>query len=275
MTRTLRALIAVFMVWTAGAGAAAADTVVLIQGYLGSAGSWRHSGIAPILDGAGWRDGGHLTLTPGGVAEVGAAQPSQRRFVTVDLMTEAPISVQAEALAAYVAHIRARRPEERIILVGHSAGGVVARLLMVRQPQAGIAGLVTIASPNLGSGWAELAGFVGSTPASWMAPFFGMGTLNRSQALYHDLSRERPNNLLGWLNRQPHPMAAYVAVVRVRDVSRPVAGDTMVEGPAQDLNTVPALAGRAETILSQGDHGLMPYDGVLLSSILGRIAATN
>lgn len=275
MTRSLRALIAAIAIWTTGPGSAAADTIVLVQGYLGSAGSWRNSGIGPILDGAGWRDGGHLTLHPGGVTQVLAGQPSGRRFVTIDLMTEAPIGVQSDALAAYVAFIRNRSPNEPLYLIGHSAGGVVARLFMVRQPQAGVSGLITIASPNLGSGWAGLASFVGSTPAAWMAPFFGLGTLNRSQALYHDLSREHPNNLLGWLNRQPHPKAAYVAVVRVRDPSRPVAGDTMVEGPAQDLNTVPALAGRAETILSPGEHGLRPQDGILLASILGRIAAGN
>lgn len=275
MTRALRALFIAFALWVSAPGTAMAETVVLVQGYLGSAGSWRNSGIGPVLDGAGWRDGGHLTLHPGGVAQALSGHSTGRRFVTIDLMTEAPIGVQADALAAYIAFIRSKSPNERIVLVGHSAGGVVARLFMVRQPQAGVAGLVTIASPNLGSGWAEFANMVGSTPASWMAPFFGMGTFNRSQALYHDLSREHPNNLLGWLNRQPHPEAAYVAVVRVRDVSRPVAGDTMVEGPAQDLNTVPALAGRAETILSPGEHGLRPHDGVLLASILGRISPRN
>lgn len=273
MTRPFRNLIMTMALCAAITGNAAADTVVLVQGYLGSAASWRLSGIGPLLDRSGWRDGGHLSLQPGGVIETGPGQTLDRRFLTIDLMTEAPIGLQAEALAAYVAHIRARRPNERVFIVGHSAGGVVGRLFMVRQPQSGIAGLVTIASPNLGSGWAELANFVGSTPAAFMAPFFGMGTLNRSQALYRDLSREHPNNLLGWLNRQPHPIAAYVAVVRVSDVGRPVAGDTLVDGPAQDLNTVPALAGRAETILSPGDHGLRPHDGVLLSTILDRIAA--
>lgn len=251
--------------------AVSAETVVLVQGYLGSAGSWRNSGIGAILNGAGWSDAGHLTMHPGGVAEVLSGAGGNRRFITVDLLTEAPTVVQADTLAAYVAHIRQRSPGERIILVGHSAGGVVARLFMVRQPQAGIAGLVTIASPHLGSSWAELGNFIGSTPAAWMAPFFGLGTLNRSQALYHDLSREHPNNLLGWLNRQPHPPASYVAVVRVNNPTRPVEGDSMVVGPAQDLNAVPALAGRAETIFSAGEHGLRPDDGLLLSSILGRL----
>lgn len=272
MPNAVRALVLAAAVWVAGPVAAMAETIILVQGYLGSAGGWRNSGVGPILHGAGWRDGGHLSMHPGGVIDASSGQPGNRRFITVDLMTEAPIVVQADTLGAYVAHIRRHAPGERIVLVGHSAGGVVARLFMVRQPQAGIAGLVTIASPHLGSGWAELAGMVGSTPAAWMAPFFGMGTLNRSQALYHDLSREHPNNLLGWLNRQPHPAAAYVAVVRVRDGQRPVAGDSMVEGPAQDLNTVPALAGRAETVLSPGDHGLRPDDGLLIASILDRLA---
>ena len=138
-------------------------------------------------------------------------------------------------------------------------------------PDAAVAGLVTIASPHLGTPWAELGNFLGSTPAAWMAPFMGFGTLNRSQALYHDLSREHPRNLLGWLNRTPHPIATYVSVVRVVDGRRPELGDSLAYGAAQDLNAVPALAGRAETVFSPGDHGLRPDDGLLLVSILGRM----
>lgn len=271
MLDVARAVVAVLIMLAASVIGAKAETVVLVQGYLGSAGGWRASGIGALLHGAGWRDGGHLTVAPAGVVEVGFGPPSDRRFVTVDLPTEAPVIVQADTLGAYVAHIRRQMPGERVVLVGHSAGGVVARLFMVRHPAAGVAGLVTIASPHLGTAWAELGNFLGSTPAAWMAPFMGFGTLNRSQALYHDLSREHPRNLLGWLNRQPHPDAAYVAVVRVRNSSRPDLGDTFARGPAQDLNAVPALAGRAETVFSPGDHDLRTDDGLLLASILGRM----
>ena len=43
---------------------ASADTLVLVQGYLGSAGSWRASGIAPLLHQRGWVDAGHLYFAP-------------------------------------------------------------------------------------------------------------------------------------------------------------------------------------------------------------------
>ena len=202
------------------------------------------------------------------------APASDRRFVTVDLPTEAPVLVQADALGAYIAHVRRQPTRERVvleILEDVAPDADVARLFMVRHPDAAVAGLVTIASPHLGTPWAELGNFLGSTPAAWMAPFMGFGTLNRSQALYHDLSREHPRNLLGWLNRTPHPIATYVSVVRVVDGRRPELGDSLAYGAAQDLNAVPALAGRAETVFSPGDHGLRPDDGLLLVSILGRM----
>ncbi|MEQ1711567.1 MAG: hypothetical protein ABL908_09200, partial [Hyphomicrobium sp.] len=135
MPNAVRALVLAVAVWVAGPAIAMAETIVLVQGYLGSAGSWRSSGVGPILHGAGWRDGGHLSMHQGGVIEAPSGQPGNRRFMTIDLMTEAPIMVQADALGAYVAHIRRKSPGERIVLVGHSAGGVVARLFMVRQPQ--------------------------------------------------------------------------------------------------------------------------------------------
>ena len=272
MLRSARSILAALAVLVVVPSQAVAETVILVQGYLGSAGGWRKSGIGALLHGAGWRDGGHLSIAPGGgVVDALPAPASARRFVTVDLPTEAPVLVQADALGGYIAHVRRQSPRERVVLVGHSAGGVVARLFMVRHPDAAVAGLVTIASPHLGTPWAELGNFLGSTPAAWMAPFMGFGTLNRSQALYHDLSREHPRNLLGWLNRTPHPSAAYVSVVRVVDGRRPELGDSLAHGAAQDLNAVPALAGRAETVFSPGDHGLRPDDGLLLVSILGRM----
>jgi pimeloyl-ACP methyl ester carboxylesterase len=273
MPMRLKSLVLALAALAAVPVTATADTVVLVQGYLGSAGSWRNTGIAAHLHAAGWRDGGHMTLTPAGVAEVLPGVHAPKRFVTVDLLTEAPAMVQADSIGAYVAYLRRNAPREKVVLVAHSAGGVAARLFMVRHPDAHVAGLVTIATPHLGSSWAELGNFIGSTPVAWMTPFVGLGTINRSQGLYHDISREGPANLLGWLNRQPHPRAAYVSIVRVADPGQPVRGDSLVSGPSQDMNAVVALSGRAETIFSPGDHGLRPHDGVLLASILERIAA--
>lgn len=258
--------------WAASAATAAAETVVLVQGYLGSAGSWRQTGIAATLHAHGWQDAGHLTLSPAGVLKLGPMAEAEHRFVTVDLPTEAPAIIQADMLAHYVSELRRQTGEKKIVLAGHSAGGVVARLAMVRHPATAAAGLVTIASPHLGTEAAELGRFIGATPLSWITPFMGLGTINRSQALYHDLSREHPWNLLGWLNRQPHPEASYVSIVRVKSGGRPDLGDSIVYGFSQDMNVVPTLRGRARTLFSPGDHGLRPDDGLLLVDVLKRLS---
>lgn len=262
----IRALALALAAWAASSIAASADTVVLIQGYLGSAGSWRGSGIAAVLHQAGWSDGGHLSVAPGGVVQPLPSEPGSRRFITVDLPTEAPAVVQSEVLGSYVAAIRKAANNEPIVLVGHSAGGVVARLFMVRHPDAAITGLITIAAPHLGTSAAEMGSFIGSTPLSWAAPFLGLNTINRSQVLYHDLWRERPSNLLGWLNRVPHPKAKYVSIIR--------GGDGWVDGYSQDMNLVPALRGSARTVVTPGDHGLRPADGALLADILRGMATS-
>ena len=59
----------------------------------------------------------------------------------------------------------------------------------------------------------------------WFTPFLGAHTLNRSQGLYQDLARERPGSLLFWLNRQEHPPARYVAVVRHDETILGMGGD--------------------------------------------------
>jgi len=260
-------LIAVVLI-VAAPVAALADSVLLVQGYHGSAYSWRGSGITIGLQRAGWADGGHLTMGPGGVIgpRWNRRTRGARRFYTLDLPTEAPLIVQSDIIAAYVRMARRRHKGERVILVGHSAGGVAARLAMVRYPGLNVYGLVTIASPHLGAALADLGSAVANSPLSWFAPFFGANAINRSRALYHDLGRERPNNILGWLNRTPHPQAHYVSVVLTKGA--PGRGDDVVVGWRQDMNMVPALRGRARTFYSLGNHGLRPSDGLLLARIL-------
>jgi pimeloyl-ACP methyl ester carboxylesterase len=43
-----------------------------------------------------------------------------------------------------------------IVLVGHSAGGLVVRQFVEENPDAGVTKVVQVAAPNTGSGWAEL-----------------------------------------------------------------------------------------------------------------------
>ena len=152
-------------------------------------------------------------------------------------------------------------------MVGHSAGGVLARLYLVRQPDSGVDALITIASPHLGTGSAELGAMAGQSPLAWVAPLLGGDTFNRSQSLFQDLVRERPGSLLFWLNRQPHPRARYIAIVRDDD-SLLGLGEVIVPTWSQDMNNVYALRGWVRTITVPAGHNLEETDGRLLARIL-------
>jgi pimeloyl-ACP methyl ester carboxylesterase len=267
MIHRTRLYLAALVLWLAAAGLAAADTMVLVQGYLGSALSWRASGFAAVLDRNGWRDAGHLSLTRSGVIASGRRISAARRFYTIDVPTEAPLEMQAGMLSHYLASVRTRHPGEKIVLAGHSAGGVVARLVMVRQRTTDIDALVTIASPHLGTGAAETGLEVANSPIGWFAPLFGGGTLNRSRGLYHDLVVERPGSLLGWLNRQPHPDTRYIAIVRRN------GGGSVVPDWSQDLNNVAALRGKSRTILTPPGHALRAADAKLVADVLDQAGA--
>lgn len=248
---------------------ARADTLVLVQGYLGHAGSFRMNGIVPVLHQRGWTDAGHLHMGPDGRLHTAAPAPDgSNRLYTLELPTEAPIALQAQVLSASIADIARRHPGEKIAVAAHSAGGVVARFAAVTNPELGVSTLITIASPHMGTSTAEVGSMIGNSPLSWVAPFFGASTINRSQVLYRDLWREAPGTMLGWLNRQPHPELRYVSVIRTNDIRAPFAGDSVVTGWSQDMNAVPALVGRAERIVTPGEHGLRTGDAVLIADVL-------
>jgi pimeloyl-ACP methyl ester carboxylesterase len=176
--------------------------------------------------------------------------------------------VQANVLSAQLRAVRARFPDEPLLLAGHSAGGVVARLAMVREPALKLAALITFASPHLGTGMAEAGLGISQSPIGWVAPLFGANTINRSRDLYADLMRERPGSLLFWLNRQPHPEAKYFSVVRSQRGGFSSWRDQIVDPFSQDMNNVVALRGKSLLIPSPLKHGLHPADGVLLANLL-------
>jgi triacylglycerol lipase len=256
-----RQLISLLLIFLLSLPAYAGQTLVLIHGYLSDGSSWRPTGIVPVLQRAGWQDAGHLFPNgplPGQVPP----SPTQRYLYTVTLPSEAPLVVQAQWLDFYLRTLQAKHPDNSLILVGHSAGGVVARLVMVVSGIP-IAGLITIASPHLGTDKAEWGSRLSHSPLGWITPFLGLETLNRSKQLYRDLSRETPANLLFWLNRRPHPKAFYVSIVRV-------GGDDWVPVYSQDMNDVVALRGLAMTVKTVGTHSLRPADGPLLASLLNK-----
>jgi len=239
----------------------AGQTLVLIHGYLSDGSGWRPMGIVSTLQAAGWQDGGHLL--PNVALPAGMSSPTGRYVYTVTLPSEAPLAVQAQGLDFYLRYLQKKHPDNSLILVGHSAGGVVARLVMVRSGIP-VKGLITIASPHLGTDKAEWGRLLSNSPFSWFSPFVGLDTINRSDGLYRDLVRENPSSLLFWLNRQPHPRAFYVSIVRA-------ACDQWVPSYSQDMNDVVALRGLARTVTSGSGHSLQPADGPLLASLLERL----
>ncbi len=249
------------------------EALILIHGYLSDASAWHAAGITTYLEAAGWRDAGELRTTPAGVQSSKGQVAGSKRFYTVALPTEAGLLRQLHYLEGYMAFVRQRHPYESLTLVGHSAGGVLARLYIVRHPGTEVSTLITIASPHLGTGSAEVGALAGESPLAILAPLLGGSTLSRSQALYRDLMRERPGSLLFWLNRQPHPMARYISVVR-REDSLLGLGDLIVPIWSQDMNNVHALRGRVSTLAVSGLHGLQAADGQLLLRVLRRLQSS-
>ncbi len=244
-----------------------ADVLVLVHGYLGSAASWDISGVTPALERNGWQRAG--VLSPRGLIPV-RAQAKGDKFYTVELPSMAPVAVQTDLLRRMVAAIEQRHADEPLILVGHSAGGVVARMLLVqggvKNPQA----LITIATPHLGTLRAVEA--LDETddpfPISVVKEFFAgelYGVVRDSWEVLLDLTPEQPGNLLFWLNRQPHPDIAYVSVVRPGPIG---AGDELVPAFSQDMNNVKALQDRSQVLALPVSHGLQPVDGRVLAEVL-------
>ena len=234
-------------------------TVVLVHGYLGSGEQWRPTGIVYALERHGWLDAGHLF--PEGPFPAVIPNVSQRYLYTVTLPSEASLPIQAQWLDNYLTYLQNQHPNNIIFLVGHSAGGVVARLVTVYS-QLPIKGLLTIASPHLGTKAAEFGAWLSDTPFSWFAPFAGLNTINRSENLYWDLVREHPTTPLFALNRRPHPQIHYTAIVRQHD--------DIVPSYSQDMNQVPALTGQVNVIVSSGKHKLRPADGPVIAQELER-----
>ena len=262
----MRRLMAVILL-SLTALSAKADIAVLVHGYLGSAASWAHSGVNAALGQAGWQAAG--VLTPRGLLPMPGVD-AKDKFYTVELPSIEPVALQAQILSGMLNAVQSRHPGEPVILIGHSAGGVVARMALVQggvsQPKA----LVTIASPHLGTLRAVEA--LDKTddpfPFSVMKEFFAgdlYHVVRDSWGVLIDLTPERPGSLLFWLNRQPHPDIKYLSVIRPGPVGM---GDELVPAYSQDMNNVPALRDKADTRLTPVSHTLQPLDGKLLAEIL-------
>lgn len=246
-----------------------AQVLVLLQGYLGHGSSWRMAGVTHVLDRAGWEDGGHLDIQNGKVVNYRAGRAGQdKTFYTLEMPSEAPVLTQADKLAIYMKAIARFHPGESLNIAGFSAGGVVGRTYMVqrRDDEPKVASLVTIATPHLGSHLAELGLKLQDTPLTWFTPFMGAGSFNRSDALFHDLRPEESGAFLYWLNRQVHPKARYVSIIKTG--SSLFDSDFIVPVYSQNMNNVIALRGSSVVLRTRGGHMLNYQDAVLLVQLM-------
>jgi len=255
---------------------ARADVLVLVHGYLASADSWEITGINNLLDANGWKRGGLISSAPATAAPVlvGPGKDAANKVYVVDLPAEAPIIVQTDQFLAMLATIQALHPDENLIIVGHSAGGIVARTALVRGNIQNVKALITIASPHVGTTLANRA--IKATDESGMfggfKSFFGgsgYDTLRRSRGLLFDLAHPYPGSLLYWLNAQQHPDIKYVSVVRLDPVG--FAGDELVPGYSQNMNNVPTIQGKSSVIVTPAGHTLVAQDGTTLLQILNEL----
>lgn len=259
---------------------AAADIVVLVHGYASNANTWEASGISSVLESSGWARGGIFTPTASGTYFVpGPGNRAANKSFSINLPAEAPLLLQADYLGAALLGIRQQYAEEKLILVGHSAGGVVARLVLLGGNPYRVNALITIASPHLGTvRAAQGLDVVDSKPffcpgpgIDFLKSVFGGNDyryLKHSRGVLIDLLPASPGSLVFWLNQQTHPDIPYYSVVR----QAPFAlGDELVPAYSQDMNNVPALHGRVSVQITSAGHRLVPQDGVLLVDILAKL----
>jgi len=269
MKNILTAIFSLLMLATASVKA---DIVVLVHGYLGSPDSWETSGINTRLQAAGWNRAGVVFSTPAGIMMSKLpTPPKDHQVYSVSLPSRAPVGIQADLLKRMLSDLQKRHPMEEVVLVTHSAGGVVARMALVKYGAGKVSKLITIASPHLGTGLAAYAlnETHQSGPVGVLKSFFGGNvyhTAKSSTGLFVDLVPSRPGNMLYWLNSRQHPAIEYISIARGKDIN--INGDQIVPGYSQDMNRIPALHGKSQLYYVNSNHMLNPRDGELLALLL-------
>lgn len=154
-----------------------------------------------------------------------------------------------------------------IVLVGHSAGGVVARNVLVRSGNKNIKSLITIASPHSGS---DLAG-IGSV-LNEKIPFgnmFSKMILPDEHSAYIPMRQLNNDSLfLNSLNNLRHPESCYVSIIKTGGAVNNAYADT----DSQNLNNIFGIFNSgnfSNVVFSNTGHSLHPSDVVLIhNSIL-------
>jgi len=251
---------------------ARADIMLLIHGYLGDAGSWQASGINDELHRLGWQRAGMFQGSIQGPQLFVTEHENTDDLVYVaTLPSDMPVMTQADVLKTIIDIVQLQHPDKKLILVGHSAGGVVARMALIRHRLQNISALITIASPHIGTGRADQALDITKNhgPFNMVKSFVGgsgYDALKHSRGLMVDLRHPQPGNLLYWLNSQPHPDIHYASIIRLNNNG--ATGDDLVPGFSQNMNNVPALQGRSSMYTTPTSHFLNPDDATTIVAII-------
>lgn len=251
-----------------------ADVMLLIHGYLGDANSWEKSGINTALDQNGWARAGMFRGSPHGpMLYVTEHENAENLVYVATLPSQTPVRNQADVLKNIIDIIKRDHPDNKIILVGHSAGGVVARMVLIRHQLKDVKALITIATPHIGTGRADQALDITANhgPFNMVKSFVGgndYDALKHSRGLMVDLRHPQPGNMLYWLNSQPHPDIHYASIIRLNNDG--ASGDYYVPGFSQNMNNVPALQGRSSTFTTPTTHFLVRQDADTIISIIDK-----
>lgn len=254
-----------------------AEITLLAHGYMSDSSIWEVSGVNNSLRQKGWHYAGNLGYSPAGLMNnTKTLNGAENRFYTVQLPAMAPAAIQASWLNAALQYLAVQYPGEPVNLVGHSAGGVVARLSLVQYGVGNVKRLITIASPHLGTDKAidaldatNNSGMFGFIKKALVKDAIGSGlynTLRHSRGILIDLTPPAPGSMLFWLNAQAHPDIEYISIIRSSGFN--IAGDIAVPPFSQDMNQVPVLAGKSKPYIVIQGHELTPQDGKLLAEIL-------
>ena len=247
-----------------------AKTVVFIHGYMAEGSIWQYSGVVERMRQNGWPFAGRYGFNESLQVIQDVSKQKRNATVTVELPWEVSVEEQAELLNRYLKAIYKNR-REPIVLVGHSAGGVVARYGLVKYGAGNVVSLITIATPHLGTPMAELAMLASASPLGALMHDLGDSTLLASRELFLDLMPARQGSFLGKLNQRKHPEINYYSIVRAAepvDLKRYDQADLVVPAEYQDMNNIPALEGRSVRVASDGGHALVAKDANRILKLL-------
>ncbi len=253
-----------------------ADILLLIHGFQSDMSTWQRAGIIDVLEQHGWQKTDYLMATRQGIVPFQTPEKiTQKKIVNLQLSSTVQLRYQANMVTAALHHLADVYPDDKVIIVGHSLGGLTARLSLVKNGEFQVKALITIASPHLGTDLARLGmqELDSNIISRWMKRVFGGGKfqmLEKSAPVLYDILPEYPGNMLHALNRQPHPSIHYFSVVRSFKNGR--LGDVIVPGYSQDMHSVNTIRRASQRILQGHSHELSRQDGY---SILNALQSIN